>query len=498
VLSTVTMAKATKTVSKKRKSSDLEDLRKPKRVRGPSASTNQDLPAQVALGDLPDELLVKIFSYLQTKDLHAAVSRVCKRFHRISQDAGANIAVQIPRREWNEDELDLMLQFLDGKNKIQEVELNHIKVPGVWKDVNNDFGVDAFRLMFKLAVLDQKMTKSLKLSGYVAPALEMLKNKPEKAKQIQKFHLFFGIEDEEYFLFDKKEWSLPKMTNMTNFKVSCFSSIFIEDEDDEDACGNFITDIAMSSKSLESFTADNVMFGTGQCIDQLLDRHGQRLKKLELDQLTVSNRTARYFAQHKSTMLEELQLCGGNSSFSTDLVDLLQLKNLKKMDLSCQNSLVDLKSLASSVDINKVEWMDLRGFQEYFELSLQDSCLTLQTWERRITPDVVLAFLCIATQQSGLEKLLLTGHRQSSSRQYLPNRKVGPTFQLELNQGKTCCIQATSDFPSEKLSDLTHHLMSSSFHSKLQSFEVYKKEDTKKKETKKKATKKKDTKKKEN
>jgi len=385
-----------------------------------------------------------------------------------------------------------MLQFLDGKNKIQEVELNHIKVPGVWKDVNNDFGVDAFRLMFKLAVLDQKMTKSMKLSGYFAPAFKLLRNRPAKTKQIQKFHLHFGDDYAESFGFNKKEWPLLEMTNMTEFKVTCSTTIG-EDHEEDDEYGHFIIDMAMSSKKLESFSVDTLTGEPGN-MEKFLHHQGQRLKKLELYELHASNTAARYFAQHKSTMLEELILHGGKSCFSTDLVDILQLKNLKKLDLSCQDSSVDLKSLATAVDINKVEWMDLRGFQEYFELSLQDSCLTLQTWERRITPDVVLAFLCIATQQSGLEKLLLTGHRQSSSRQYLPNRKVGPTFQLELNQGKTCCIQATS----EKLSDLTHHLMSSSFHSKLQSFEVYKKEDTKKKETKKKATKKKDTKKKEN
>jgi len=253
VNTTYTKARSTMRVNRKRKPSDLEGMKVPKRARGPSASTSQDAPAQVGLASLPEELLVKIFSYLPTVDLHTTVSRVSKLFHRISQDPGANIAVQITRLEWNHEQVDHMLQFLERQTNIQDVELNNIEITGASKHSL----VTYFRRMFKLAVLDQKMTKSMKLTGYFAPAFKLLRNRPAKAKQIQKFHLHFGDDYAESFGFNKKEWPLLEMTNMTEFKVTCSTTIG-EDDEEDDEYGHFIIDMAMSSKKLESFSVDTL------------------------------------------------------------------------------------------------------------------------------------------------------------------------------------------------------------------------------------------------
>ena len=49
-------------------------------------------PAVQGISILPDRLLIKIFSYLKTKDSFRNVAVVSKKFHKLSQDLGAHVS----------------------------------------------------------------------------------------------------------------------------------------------------------------------------------------------------------------------------------------------------------------------------------------------------------------------------------------------------------------------------------------------------------------------
>ena len=114
------------------------------------SSGQEDLPVQAGFDDLPDELVVKIFSNLTTNDLLTKVARVSKRFHRLSQDPDAHFVFKFYNP--SSRKAAAAIKFLKGKNKIQEVEM----------DCDDD---EVLLDIFKLAVMDQKKTTSLDLSG---------------------------------------------------------------------------------------------------------------------------------------------------------------------------------------------------------------------------------------------------------------------------------------------------------------------------------------------
>ena len=69
---------------------------------------------EVGFDHLPDELVSKIFSNLSTSDLLTKVARVSKRFHRLSQDSDAHVAVQIPEL-YEVTQAASLLDFMKGK-----------------------------------------------------------------------------------------------------------------------------------------------------------------------------------------------------------------------------------------------------------------------------------------------------------------------------------------------------------------------------------------------
>ena len=63
-----------------------------------NADENEASPAPRArtnIADLPDKLLVKIFSFVSTRDLLQNVARVSRQFNRLSQDPGAHVDVDL-------------------------------------------------------------------------------------------------------------------------------------------------------------------------------------------------------------------------------------------------------------------------------------------------------------------------------------------------------------------------------------------------------------------
>ena len=204
--------------------------------------------------NLPDELVSKIFSYVSTSDLLTKVARVSKKFHRISQDSDAHVAVQM---------LDLdqvtqiqLLDFLEGKKNIQEVEMD-----SEW-----------YQPVFELAVMDQKKTTSLSLLYFnYEAALKLLVESPQKARQIQTLRLH-GNE------FGDLSSVVPEFANLIEFEL--WHGYLFNHGTNEEEAAKIAVAIAMKSLRLESFTCD-LSLETDQ-LKKLLDRHGSRLKTLSL------------------------------------------------------------------------------------------------------------------------------------------------------------------------------------------------------------------------
>jgi len=106
--------------------------------------------------DLPDEVIVKIFSNLTTKDILANVARVSKRFHRLSLDPDAHVAVQFPHLYCPVScRPQFILDFLKGKNRIRSVKM--------------EGGSDCSALsgmVLQLAVLSQETLECLELAAW--------------------------------------------------------------------------------------------------------------------------------------------------------------------------------------------------------------------------------------------------------------------------------------------------------------------------------------------
>ena len=210
---------------------------------------------EVGFDHLPDELVSKIFSNLSTSDLLTKVARVSKRFHRLSQDSDAHIAVQIPDLyKCKRTKVVPLRKFLRGKKNIQEVKmLSH----SVWN-----------QLAFKYAVMDQKKTTSLGAAIYVfADAFKQLVENPQKARQIRKLNLQGDYSD-------CLSSVIPEFVNLIKFVLK-FDLRFGQTDAE---FANFAFSIAMKSEKLESFSCEPPL-ETHQ-LEQLLDRHGSRLKKL--------------------------------------------------------------------------------------------------------------------------------------------------------------------------------------------------------------------------
>ena len=146
-----------------------------------------------------------------------------------------------------------LLDFLEGKKNIQEVEMD-----SEW-----------YQPVFELAVMDQKKTTSLSMLYFnYEAALKLLVESPQKARQIQTLRLH-GNE------FGDLSSVVPEFVNLIEFEFEgrevCYSIT---------KAAKIAVAIAMKSLRLESFTCD-LSLETDQ-LKKLLDRHGSRLKTLSL------------------------------------------------------------------------------------------------------------------------------------------------------------------------------------------------------------------------
>ena len=66
------------------------------------------------LGDMPNEILVKIFNFLPNHDVRFGISLACKRFHEICQDETLVLVKDLCIN----DAPPILAQFLDGPDHI--------------------------------------------------------------------------------------------------------------------------------------------------------------------------------------------------------------------------------------------------------------------------------------------------------------------------------------------------------------------------------------------
>ena len=400
-----------------------QDLKKPRT----EDSCSQDLQVQVGFDDLPDELVVKIFSNLSTTDLLKNVARVSKRFHLLSQDPDAHVAFEFghlwytftysfpPKHEAE------AIKFLKGKNKIQEVKMY-------------------FRLsIFKLAVMDQKKTTSLRLGGFYSDAFKLLAKSPQKAEQIRMLELKGNFGD---------DWGTPEFINLIKFDFLCGNGL-----EESEELGKFVFNIAMKSEKLEWFSS-NLILKTGQ-LKKLLARHGNRLKTLELpfvsDWSDIWDVGVR---QQKFKALETLDIFGND--ISTDsVIAILQLENLKKLNIeSLEFCPGFMTRIISSLNPKKLEEMRLIGWDNS-RIIFIDSCLTLITKDGKISPDDLSTFLRAATENKELEKFEIESHHDLSE----ANDNRLPSTEVDLHKGQEFYLRTDSNFlPLEKLKELIRSL----------------------------------------
>ena len=392
-----------------------------------------DLPDPVRFDDLPDELVIKIFSNLSTKDLLTKVARVSKRFHSLSQDQDVHVQFKFgdyyfpwdcPRTQRH---ADAAIKFLKGKNKIHEVEMACPEFPSS---------------LFKLAVMDQKKTTSLCLGGDYSNAFELLRNSPEKAKQIQTLELAGTNED-------CIDWEVPEFVNLINFAYfgDCGS-----DNSEESAESEFVWDIAMKSEKLESINA-RVQLSRDKMM-KLFDRHGNQLKSLYLE--SVYNWYDLWdigIPQMKFKNLEHISIDGG-SLFTDSVISIIQLESLKTLHIDMLCLSPDLLTRAVSlVNNNKLEYMELFG-ETQSKMTFKDSCITLATWECDLTPDDLSDILMAATRNEHVKKLHIYSHTEGYFT-WLKLTDQTSSTELLLDKGKKFYLKTCSSFmPKEKLAKL--------------------------------------------
>ena len=388
----------------------------------PMASSSQ----ATGFDDLPDELIFKIFANLETEDLLLRVPRVSKRFYRLSQDPDAHVSVQFP--ELNELSAEKAIEFLKGKNKIRDVKID---LDTAWSTV-----------VFKLAVMDQKVTTSLNLIDSHFTSLAMLKKSPEKAKQIRMLNLFTGDLGDLVI----PTCVIPELVNLIEFE---YGSDIINNPHDEKV-GKLVSRIAKKSEKLESLSSSNSL--TVKQLKKILKRHGKRLKKFCLPYSCVMPEM--FIEELISLQKLEDVMCSGSKLSMNSVIGLLRLDCLRAVRIHsftfCGSI---LKEIVHLINRPNVKMISLHGHQP-------GGCLS--RGRLHWTPEVLLEIFRALTERKDVKELDFDLRQDFNIYNGL-NYEGRSSTELRLEKGEKFFLSANSGFlPKEKLADLIHCLTSSS------------------------------------
>jgi hypothetical protein len=174
-------------------------------------------PAKKGLTDLPDEILIKILSYMKTPDVVVKVSQVSHRFNQLSNDPSSHVALHLYKQSthYKTPELKQMLKFLKGKNKVKEVYINISFRRQFYCSKLQSSLMDS---IINKTIVQQKGTSVIILSltdgGFCTEKiLNLLAQHPEKARQLHKIVL-------PCFRFDNGI-PQPDFANLTQLEVYC-------------------------------------------------------------------------------------------------------------------------------------------------------------------------------------------------------------------------------------------------------------------------------------
>ena len=165
---------------RKRKSGPKTDpvskcLKKDAKDKSNSTEPTENLIKQTEITDLPNEILLKILSHVQTSDVMKKVSLISNRFNQLSKDHLAQVSIH-----WEEQYGNLNVKkFFNGKNRIQDVY-----VPSSLSQYN-------LKTFLELAIVQQKLTTAIYTNSSMGDRAveDLLVSYPGKARQLQKLVL---------------------------------------------------------------------------------------------------------------------------------------------------------------------------------------------------------------------------------------------------------------------------------------------------------------------
>ena len=282
---------------------------------------------------IPDELIVKIFSYLSTWNLLFSAPKVSQQFSRLSQDSGAHVSVDLTRCYLTFAEVKT---FLEGKRQIESIQMNLDQVTA---------DPDEMRWILDSAILDQKKIRSVILSMNDQGSLlfNKLADNPSKAEQIRHLEITCS--------WGSPVTRIPKLKNLVRLGLHFTETTSAFDQ------FKFISALASQSQKLESLEVGHDDALAEDQIVNLIDQHGKTLKGLKCRKWMMSAHFASTNLAPGSCFrnVEILTFDASQLPLST-LVQITKLPKLKGLTINVRFDLNQelLIQIASAIDFKNM------------------------------------------------------------------------------------------------------------------------------------------------
>jgi hypothetical protein len=252
---------------------------------------------------LPNEILLKIFSYVPTIDLIRNVSKVSRSFKQLSKDPLSHVALHLDDLELSATDFRNFKQFLKGKYSIQEVYLPFLD--------RFEFGTYLNQM-----ILQQRCTRVIDCQSMdengSQRVLKLLAQHPEKARQLKRFS-FTCLTPDVMFV-------LPDFKNLTHLQVTELKS---------DSFNDLTRQAAVTLNKLECFSVsseDSKDLDHSEWFSSFLEANQHSLKVLDLPDYECRTKDFESITS-VCAQLETLNL----NCLNVDKEDLLKMVNFRKI-----------------------------------------------------------------------------------------------------------------------------------------------------------------------
>jgi hypothetical protein len=330
--------------SKKRKVKPDDDDPQPgsskKRKIVPEVSTAKLEPVKKlhnkGITDLPNELLLKVFSYVSTSDMMGKVALVSNRFNQLNKDPESHVALHFPQKR-TYYELATLKQFLAKKNKIQEVHL-----PCIPKE-----NLDTF---LDLSVWQQKLTTVISTGNFNCESgiLKLLADRPDKARQLRKLII---IKERSDF-----SVAIPALGNLTHLEAN-FS---------DDRSFDCLLTYATATMTKLNCLASSTTLRHSKLFGPFLTARQTSLTKLDLPGYKCSV-TDFVLLTSLCTQLEMLNVDCKKVS-QKHLVKVANLRNLSDLGMAVSSKEFCPELIAACMEINSIKDFNVESNESSFEL----------------------------------------------------------------------------------------------------------------------------------